>query len=557
MKQFARNTIIRTLASACFLGSSCCCTLLFGQQLTPLQGTGGESVSPIVANSANSANSESDLPPIIRVANSSLPSAATQPAPVQSTTRVQSTPAAGGDLPPVVSVEQLMAQEGVPAATLPADAATVDQPTAIRRGGNFPADGDRRIADFIRANSNNYTEVASLPQDIPAVQPPAPPVPVPDITTSSVSVTPPRYEPVGSNASAPSIGGQATVNSPVDQYEAGAPVFPAATGDASYFESAASYSNAPAYGDAYQADVQIDYGPRSSTFDCCGFVAPSRYYGVFDALYWERNDGVFRASNITQIGEHDFTVGGRITVGRKRDSMRGFEISYMQFDPWIATTAQTNSAASLIGVVGGASATNLPPDAFTAFRDGTYAEQFHKSSLYSLELNRTWWGSDVAKAFFGFRYIQFEDEFRLSMANAFGEQGYHSLDIKNQMVGFHGGMEVLYDIGYRLSFSYGAKLGLFANVYENVYTHINDGAIRGFNYIDKTEFSWNAEFGMWARYKVTPNIRLRAGYEVFGLFDVYDAESTFSTSVSSQGLRLLNDGNAIFHGPAIGFEIYR
>ena len=225
----------------------------------------------------------------------------------------------------------------------------------------------------------------------------------------------------------------------------------------------------------------------------------------------------------------------------------------MAFDPWIATSTQFNPPGTLVGALRG----NLAPDAYSAFNDGTYAQQWNKTRLLSLEVNRTWWGSDVAKAFWGARYIHFQDDFRLSMANIFGEQGFHSIQGRNQMFGVHAGMEVLYDIGYRLSFSYGCKLGGYANFARNTITHINNGALRGFGGIEDTQLSWSAEFGIWSRYKLSANVRFRAGYELFSLFSIYDAESMYSPSFGTVMPRIQSRGDAVFHGPSIGFEVYR
>jgi len=210
-----------------------------------------------------------------------------------------------------------------------------------------------------------------------------------------------------------------------------------------------------------------------------------------------------------------------------------------------------------VGAVYPLTVNNLPNDAYSAFRNGTYAQQWHKTDLYSFEANRTWWGSDVVKAFFGARYIHFQEDFRLSMANLSGQQGYHLIRGKNQLFGVHTGMEVLYDIGYRLSFSYAWKLGGYANASRNTVSHINDGNLRGFGGIEKTDFAWSAEFGVWSRYKITPNLRLRAGYELFSLFNVYDTESLYSPRFGNRMPNLENQGDALFHGPSFGFEFYR
>jgi len=553
MKKFAKKTIFRSLASACVLGTSCGSAVLCGQQLLPKAPSPAQTLPPVVSGT-QAANL--GLPPIISGGQNGIQSANPGLPPIVPRS------ATSNNVPPVVSGTELL-QQDVPSAGLPA----AGLPSAVK-GQNFPTDGERRIAEFIRANAANVQAVANTgyaPQEnSPSDQqglPAAPsivPVPVPNL------VPPPMAQP----QSTPSIGGQgyaspgeySVMEQPTQSYQQVQPNYQPAhvpqvenmqPGSVDYFQPGSGAV------DSYSEGQNVDYGALDSTFDCCGFVCDSRNYLIIDALYWEREDGVFRASNIFNIDDLDHSWGGRVTWGTKRDSTRGIEYSYMQLDPLLAVSTQTDGGTLFGALFGNATTGNLPANAFTAFRNGTYAQQFHKSELRSAEINRTWWGSDVAKAFIGARYINFEDEFRLSMANTAGQQGYHLIDTSNNMFGLHVGGEILYDIGYRLSFSFGGKLGGYANFNEGNLTHINNGAVRAFGSDSDTDFAWSGEVGTWARYKLTPNVRLRLGYEIFGLFDVKDVESAFNPIVQSTTGRSSPNGDATFHGPSFGFEIYR
>lgn len=696
MKKFAKKTVLRSLASACFVGTTCCSALLYGQQLAPRkEQVKDDSLPPIVSGSQNveaalppivsgadavqrptlppivqaatlpvvqaqsiQTNNElpavvqtpssapviqapalapvvqassvqgadNELPPIVQSpssasviqaptlqpvvqaqsmqeANSELPAVVQTPSlapvlqaptlapvvqeaeelppivPATSIARMQQAPTLApvvqeaSELPPVVSAAAMTPVVQAPKMAsvvdvLPSPAATGTPTLApvvtrqemhadghLQRGKNFPMDGEKRIADFIKANTENYAEIENtgfgpLPQDSSPGNTgadhiaPVVPVPIPDIVSPQIS------------HAAPSIGGQAAVAMPQPVVVQAPHVYDPPPqhiqpGTSSYFESA------PVTGEGYDVNVTVNYGGSEGTFDCCGFICDSRNYLIVDGLYWEREDGVFRASNISFIDDQDHSWGGRITWGTKRDSTRGIEVSYMQFNPLFSVSTQFNPPGTLFGALFGNAAGNLPANAFTAFRNGTYAQQFHKTDLHSAEVNRTWWGSDVAKAFIGARYIHFDDEFRLSMANTTGQQGFHSISTTNNMFGLHAGGEILYDIGYRLSFSFGAKLGGYINFSDGDLSHVNAGAVRVFGSDEDTDFAWSGELGMWARYKLSPNVRLRAGYEGFALFDVKDVEAAFSTIVTSGSGRSYPDGNALFHGPSIGIEIYR
>ena len=571
MNKLARTHFLRLLASACFAGVTLCCSLVPGQQLLPKQ------------QLAEQNSSQENKPQTsIRMALKPL---VPMPAKTQAIPLKPLKTEAGAEAVPVVnqavvasptpnSTKITVAPTGPAAIVVPKvtemPVAVVAPETILAKGKNFPADAEKRIAEFLKANNQQATatqpaeastprvanNVSSVP-DVPVTRPATaraqqafadrtplaniPPVP----NTAPIAIQFSNVQtPVASIGGVASIGNTNPMPNPQE-------MILTAPGEADFFDAENAYIEDPT------TEVLVDYGAQSATFDCCGFITSSRYYAVYDTLNFQRNDGIFRASNITTLDDFGFQFGARATIGKKRDATRGYEGTFMGFDPWIATSTQTNAAGTLVGALYPLRTNNLPPSAYSAFQNGTYAQQWNKTRLYSLAFNRTWWGSDVVKAFVGGRYIQFQDDFRLSMANINGEQGFHSIQGRNQMFGVHTGMEVLYDIGYRLSFSYAWKLGGYANAARNTVTHINNGQLRGFGGIEKTDFAWSAEFGVWSRYKITPNVRLRAGYEMFSLFNVYDSESLYSPRFGNTMPNLQNQGDAIFHGPSFGFEIYR
>ena len=590
MNKLARTHFLRLLASACFAGVTLCCSLVSGQQLLPKQQKAEQ-------------NSSQENKPLtsIRIALKPLApmSAETQAIPLKplkTTAAAEAAPVvkkavAAGSAPN--STKITVAPTGPEPVVMPKvtemPVAVVVPETSLAKGKNFPADAEKRIAEFLKANNqptataqsaeasaprvaNNKNSIPTVPVTQPATVQPATaqPATVQPATaetqqalgarTPFVNITAtPNTAPIASQSSdvltpVASIGGVGSISntSPMPNPMASPQeMILTAPGEEDFFDAENAYIEDPT------TEVLVDYGAQAATFDCCGFITSSRYYAVYDTLNFQRNDGIFRASNITTLDDFGFNFGARATIGKKRDATRGYEGTFMGFDPWIATSTQTNAAGTLVGALYPLRTNNLPPNAYSAFQNGTYAQQWNKTRLYSLAFNRTWWGSDVVKAFVGGRYIQFQDDFRLSMANINGEQGFHSIQGRNQMFGVHTGMEVLYDIGYRLSFSYAWKLGGYANAARNTVTHINNGQLRGFGGIEKTDFAWSAEFGVWSRYKITPNVRFRAGYEMFSLFNVYDSESLYSPRFGNTMPNLQNQGDAIFHGPSFGFEIYR
>lgn len=532
--QFAK-TVTCKLAAAAMLGCSCCSTLILGQQLTPVPQAEQSGLPPIVRASEITKDTNK-LPPIVPIANVKLPEA----------TPVQLNPT-GGD------------SSNTTATRLPVS------PSNSVRGKNFPANASEQIAEFIRSNAT--TDVENTPFVDPAIpesnRPSHPIMPLAnawpqdgspsDLPTNirprEVVPAPGLVTPYDIPAMPEDDGGWLPNESyPMSSTQA--------TGGPSYFEQPHVYDSTSEYGGANYSPASIDYGASGDTFACCGFITNSSGYTIVDGLYWNRSDGTFRAGNFTTVDDFDWTWGGRVTIGKRRDSTRGWEASYMQFDPWIAVNSQSNAAGQLFGAVF-TSPNGLPVTAVSAFRNSTFLEQFHKTDLHGLEINKTYWGADVAKAFLGARYIYFDDEFHLSSANTLGQQGIHNIDTTNNMFGVHIGGEVLYDIGYRLSFSASGKVGGYANFNKGRVGLLNNNTIHVSASRNDTDFSASAEIGVFARLKLGPRARLRAGYEAMTLINVYEVESNYSTVVLPTAGQNFNDGDAFFHGLTMGFEIFR
>lgn len=469
--------------------------------------------------------------------------------------------------PPIVPPPAIASYDNAPQSLQPMPAPAAPVPVAEAavevRGRNFPRDGSELIANWMKNQaSDSIDSAAFVTPSAPAANTASPeiagagfmypqsdspsdiaqPYPVSHSSPQEVMV------PAGENfVQAPGFGPDPSSAPPESL-----PMIQGGPGQGDYF-------NAPPVQQPYPGEWEYpgpDGACMEDTFSCCGFIVESSGYVVVDALYWNRSEGVFRASNIGRIDNFDFTPGGRVTVGRRRDCTRGWEASYMQFDPWLSVNNHFTASGTLFGAVF-PSAGGLDPAAFTAFRNGTFMEQFHKTDLNAAEINKTYWGADVAKAFIGLRYIHFDDEFRLAAANRFGERGLHRIDATNNMVGLHVGGEMLYDIGYRLSFSVSGKLGGYANFMRGAVGHVNDGT----TYINAsradTEFSSSGEIGAFARLKLGPRSRLRFGYELMALWNVIDVESNFSTVVLPSAGQVLFDGDAFFHGVTAGFEVFR
>ncbi len=551
-----------TLATVCLVGGSCCPAMVCAQQLQPMQ-------SPVPAQSSPDDSAKEFLPPIIRAADM-------RSAPASENQAVKKT---SGEMAmaPAVSVDSMIQRQ---------EAGTPETPGTpeMFRGHNFPVDARDRIARFISENGQSEVQqTAFSPQSMNAsdaswsIAPPAwqesspsdsPMANSPSVNDSLI-FNPPgintptqpgmAYTPEAFSYGPGSSFESRSVRPPAEPYaygDAGVAYGDAGVGNRSWFDPAGPHGTSGHYGSDWEAANQ-DYGSCADTFACCGFVCDASRYLIVDALYWTRENGTFAAGNFANVDDFDWQWGGRITYGNRRDCTRGWEASYMQFDPWIAVNSQRDALGRLQGGLFGSATGGLGPATVSSFRNATFLEQFQKSDLNSAEINRTWWGSDVAKAFIGGRFIYFDDQFRLSSGNRFGETGIHTIDATNRLAGIHAGGEFLYDIGYRLSFSGLVKIGGYANFFDGEQTMFNNGTFHVFNRDDQTDFAASAELGAEARYRIGPHCRLRAGYEFLALLDVFDVESNYSTVILPTAGQNFQEGGALFHGVNVGVEFYR
>lgn len=293
-----------------------------------------------------------------------------------------------------------------------------------------------------------------------------------------------------------------------------------------------------------------------AAYDCCGFMSSARHYLIVDYFRYERRGDVVLGGNFSGFADFDWNHAGRVTLGHRWDCASGDEISYLGVDPWIAITRETDAGGGLqANLVAGP---GFAASSLSAFNNATFLEQVQKTDLQSVEFNKTCWGWDVVKTTLGARFILFDDELRLSSANTLGEQGFYNLDIENRMVGPQFGIELFYDVGYRLSFSMVSKIGAYANLHEGQTSIVNDGTTELNNIDEETSFSASGELGLHWHYQLLPRTRLRFGYDVIGLFDVATTADNFNPTITpSTGLIYQDDDNAVFQGVFAGIEFYR
>ncbi|HMO92450.1 MAG TPA: hypothetical protein PKD64_09650 [Pirellulaceae bacterium] len=319
------------------------------------------------------------------------------------------------------------------------------------------------------------------------------------------------------------------------------------------------YGHAHSYGysGGHYSDGGYGFDPSTDYFHGCGFMMDACSYFIGETLYWWRDGGWVFGGNFSGFDSFDDTLGGRFTYGRRWDEVRGWEVSFMGFDSFLANTTQFNGAGLLFGNLQG-TPFGLSEAFFTSFRNNTFLDQVQKSQLFSVESNNIWFGWDVAKLFWGFRYISFEDDFRLTGSNIGGQTGLYDLRLDNHLYGLHIGGELFHDVGYRLSFSIRAKLGAYINNSRGSTLFVNNGNTVVANAARETDISYSVELGLYAHYQLLPRLRAVGGFDLFRLYDVATTAGNFSPITTTlTGTAYSLDDDATFTGYSVGIEWYR
>ena len=297
-----------------------------------------------------------------------------------------------------------------------------------------------------------------------------------------------------------------------------------------------------------------DPGAVATRFGCSGSVTCARRYVQLEALGWKFEDTNFSGTNAGGLGEYDVELGWRATIGRRFDATAGDEISYLG-GMWDKSRTITDpsgrlSAQFLVGIP-------FVPANFSTFTSAFVQTEMRESDLHSIEYNRVKWGWDVVKTFWGIRGTYLRDEYSLFTNDGFGT-GLMEVEAQNFLIGPQWGGKLFYDVGYRTSYSVGLKLGAAAN-FMNLDTMVtNAGTTFVDNESDSTNFSGHLELNGFAHYQLTPQARLRFGYNLLILWKMATATDNYPFILDSNAGGSIRDSEDLyFHGLSGGIEIFR
>lgn len=293
----------------------------------------------------------------------------------------------------------------------------------------------------------------------------------------------------------------------------------------------------------------------------CGPTCNPYRYGSIDMLYMKHNDlNSFGSPAPFNLGDFDYELGVRVTLGTVPDCHSGYEVSFLGPFRWDSSSQMT----SAIDDINASLVPGLPiaVAGLSTFFDADRAAQDLQAELMSFELNRTMIGWDVIKLLYGMRYIQYDEDFLYTSGRSVvgppGDPGVGILASRteNHMIGGQVGIDLTYPVTCRVWSDLRARAGVFANFAENRFQVTNNNVLQIFNEADTTELAGMIEFGGGLRYYLTNNFHIRGGGELLYITEVATALDQFGPVMAPGTGRAINAGDSIFlFGFSVGAEL--
>ena len=304
-------------------------------------------------------------------------------------------------------------------------------------------------------------------------------------------------------------------------------------------------SESYAVGDQYYEDDY--YGGMGELPADCGYGCPSAWTAEIEGIYFNREgDDRFSASTAFVLSDFDYEPGARVTLRRHFDCLEGFDITYTGGFDWVER-GQVSGAG--LNSVFGATGVDI-----STFNGATLHTQAYRSTLDSVELMRKWYGWDVFAVGFGVRYFNIEEDYAFRSVSGLGN-GSLDVETNNNMGGLQLSLEMKIPLGSWTTKTR-IKGGLMGNVADAQTVLTNAGATQIANQSDDIEFASIVEFGYYQRYRVSENVSLQGGYEVWWLYGLAVAPDQVPAILTpATGSSVDGQGDTWYHGASFGVEV--
>ena len=183
-----------------------------------------------------------------------------------------------------------------------------------------------------------------------------------------------------------------------------------------------------------------------------------RYDALFLRRGGNRNFTLSRNNPFDNNFQEEF--GGRYSVSRIVDGLYGWEVVAAAPFDWTRTGLAVSPGGNL--------QTNLVPLSFealgqlSAFQNANIHSQLWRSHLQSFELNRRSWAEDVLSTFWGFRVIEYEEDYEFNSVSAAGD-GQLLQHADNLLIGMQIGGDLYVPRSQRFDVGVKGRLGAFLN----------------------------------------------------------------------------------------------
>ena len=305
---------------------------------------------------------------------------------------------------------------------------------------------------------------------------------------------------------------------------------------------------------------QGNYGHGSNIYtgsNVCGIPCNPYYYGNFEVLYFERR-GLDNRSLIrnTPLGDENFEGFGRVTIGSLPNCVNGWEATFVGNPTWdtaITVTDPNGGINSLISAGPNFDPTFLDP--FTNSNSQTIAQ---RSEYWSIEVNRTLVGWDVAKVLFGGRYISIEDQFAYAATKIQGPNTF-TADLtsrtRNEILGLQAGLDLLYPVARHLYTDFRGRAGIYVNLADAEARLRNTGSVIVRNFSDDTTIAGVFELGGGLRWQLGQALAIRGGLELWYLTDYATGDGTLNGVVNNALGRSVDTRDVFYWGAVVGAEL--
>ena len=304
--------------------------------------------------------------------------------------------------------------------------------------------------------------------------------------------------------------------------------------------------------------------PVRQAVEGLGFSCPDSWYVRVEMPHFNRegNKGVSYSTGF-RLDDFSFEPGGRVVLGRQRDCLEGWELTFTGMFEWEVADERDHRAPF--------NDNNGSPDFYTtlvpvdvdasSFLGAPYQASRFRSRFDSLELVTKRWGWDVVSCTSGIRYIDVKEEFELYSIATDESVGHLRMNTQNKSLGYQIGVDVYYPVG-RWTMEANLKGSANANLARGKFLLENGGPWPDFgtlygNDFTSVGFSGLVELGYHLNYQLSERMKLRAGYEAIFLYGMAAAVEQLrdGTLAVNTGTHAETERWIIYHGGTFGLEI--